>query len=65
MYPDSFCQVQAVWLCETRQDGLSAPSPCREEMFLARTCLENVIVHKEVAFDAARFRLEMPVSFVR
>ena len=32
-YPDGFCQAQAIWLCETRQDGLSAPSPCCEKVF--------------------------------
>ena len=37
MYPDGFRQVQAVWLRETRQDGLSAPSPCCEETFSAHT----------------------------
>ena len=30
-YPDGFRQAQAVWLRETRQDGLSAPSPCCKE----------------------------------
>ena len=35
MYPDGFRQAQAVWLCETRQDGLSAPcSPCCDKSFL-------------------------------
>ena len=34
---DDFRQVQAVWLHETRQEGLSAPSPCCEEMFSVRT----------------------------
>ena len=32
-YPDGFRQAQAVRLCETRQDGLLAPSPCCEEVF--------------------------------
>ena len=59
-YPDGFCEEQAVWLCETRQDGLSAPSPCCEKSFRLVPCLENIIVHEKVAFDAARFRLFFP-----
>ena len=35
-YPDGFHQAQAVWLCETRQDGFSTPSPCCEEKYLFR-----------------------------
>ena len=37
VYPDGFHQAQAVWLYETRQNGLSAPSLCCKETFSART----------------------------
>ena len=56
MYPDSFHQAQAVWLCETTQDELTVPSPYCEERFSIHT-LENIIVHGEVAFDAAHFHI--------
>ena len=47
-YLDGFYQVQALWLRETRQDGLSAP----RNVFGLYTVLKNIIVHGEVAFDA-------------
>ena len=56
-YPDGFRQVQALWLCQIRQSGLSAPSSCCGKHFRLISCLENIIVHGEVAFDAARFRI--------
>ena len=62
VYPDGFRQVQAVWLCDTRQDGLSAPSPCCEKGFRLVPSLENIIVHEKVAFDAARFRISPVLS---
>ena len=36
-YLDDFRQVQAIWLHETRQEGLSAPSPDCKEKFSVRT----------------------------
>ena len=56
-YPDGFRQAQALWLCQIRQSGLSAPSPCCGKHFRLVSCLENFIVHGEVAVDAARFRI--------
>ena len=61
-YPDGFRQAQAVWLCETRQDGLSAPSPCCEKSFRLVSCLENIIVHEKVAFHTARVRISLVLS---
>ena len=61
-YPDGFRQAQAVWLWESRQDGLSVPSPCCEEKLSARTLSGKIIVHGEVAFDAARFRISPVLS---
>ena len=62
-YPwlDGFRQAQAVCAHETRQDELSAP--CCEEKFSVRSyCLDNIIVHGEVAFDAVRFRISPVLS---
>ena len=61
-YPDGFHQAQVVWLRETRQDGLSAPSLCCEESFRFAPCLESTIIYGEVAFDAARFRISSVLS---
>ena len=36
-YLGDFRQVQAIWLHETRQEGLSVPSPCCEEKFSVHT----------------------------
>ena len=56
-YPDGFRQAKAVWLRETRQDGLSAPDRAAKNSFRLVPRLENIAVHGEVAFDAARFRI--------
>ena len=58
-YPDGFRQAQALWLCQIRQSGLSAPSPCCGKHFRLVSCLENIIVHGEVALmpHAFAFRL--------
>ena len=61
-YPDGFRQAQALWLCQLRQSGLSAPSPCCGKHFRLVSCLENIIVHGEVAFDAVRFRISPALS---
>ena len=73
-------QAQAVWLCETRQDGLSALSPCCEETFSARTlpgkhhcsrrgCFRcRALAHFACSFQREEYSLisiKTSVSFIR
>ena len=61
-YPDGFRQAQAVWLCETRQDGLSAPSPCCEKVFGSYPVWKTSLFTKRSLFipHAFAFRLFFP-----
>ena len=45
MHSDGFIQMQAVWLRETRQDGLQCPVCAVKKSLQLIPCLENIIVH--------------------
>ena len=61
-YPDGFRQAHAIWLCETRQDGLSAPSPCCEKVFRSYPVWKTSLFTKRSLLmpHAFAFRLFFP-----
>ena len=61
-YPDGFRQVQAVWLCETSKMDFQRSVCAVKKGFLFVSCLENIIVHREVSFDAALFLISPVLS---